>query len=187
MKITHPGRSEAVNRAMSDFGSEESFGRAAGRFQEHHRYDCSSGTVLRVTKQVASEASEYVEDKLSEACSRYGDIPKGGQSSEKILVEPDGCELRTAVPKPSENSEQTTRVHNKPKKNKIINWREVRIGLSRPSDAVSKIYIGKTDSYPEVVRQLSDASVLIGMSPGTQVIGIGDGGMGLKEEDSGSF
>ena len=119
MKITHPGRSEAVNRAMSDFGSEESFGRAARRFQEHHRYGCSSGTVLRVTKQVASEASEYVEDKLSEACSRYGDIPKGGQSSEKILVELDGCELRTAVPKPSENSEQTTRVHNKPKKNKL--------------------------------------------------------------------
>lgn len=187
MKITHLGRSEAVNRAMSDFGSEESFERAARRFREHYRYDCSSSTVLRVTKQVAAEASEYIEDKLSEACNRYGDIPKGGQSLEKILVELDGCELRTAVLKPSENSEQTTRVHNNPKKNKIINWREVRIGLSRPLDAVSKIYIGKMDSYPEVVKQLSDASVLIGMSPETQVIGIGDGGMGLKEELENQF
>ena len=187
MKITHQGRSEAVNRAMIDFGSEESFGRAARRFEEHYRYDCSFSTVLRVTKQAAEEAAEYVENKLSEAGNQYGDIPKDNRVQEKILIELDGCELRTAVLKPVEKSGQTTPVHNNPKKGKIIKWREVRIGLSRPSDAVSEIYIGKTDSYPEVVRQLSDASVLIGMSPETQVIGIGDGGMGLKEELENQF
>ena len=187
MKITHMGRSEAVNRAMSDFGSEESFENAAKRFREHYRYDCSCSTVSRVTKQVAEEASEYVENKLSEAGNSYGDNSKKGQWVEKLLIGLDGCELRTAVLKPSEDSEQTTPVYNNPKKEKVINWREVRIGLTRPLHAVSKIYIGRTDSYPEVVRQLSDASVLIGMTPETEVIGIGDGGIGLKEELENQF
>ena len=36
MKITHQSRSEAVNRALSDFGIEDSFVRAAVRFKEHY-------------------------------------------------------------------------------------------------------------------------------------------------------
>jgi len=187
MKITHNGRSEAVNRAMSDFGSEESFENAARRFQEHYKYDCPCSTVLRVTEQAAEEASEYVENKLSEAGNSYGDIPEAGRSSEKILVELDGCELRTAVLRQPEKAEHFTPVHNNPEKEKIINWREVRIGLTRPLEAVSKIYIGKMGSYPEAVRQLFDASVLIGMTPETQVTGIGDGGIGLKEELENQF
>jgi hypothetical protein len=56
MGITHHGRSDAVNRALSDFGSEESFGQAAKRFKEHYKYELSSSTVSVVTKQVAEEA-----------------------------------------------------------------------------------------------------------------------------------
>jgi hypothetical protein len=43
------------------------------------------------------------------------------------------------------------------------------------------MYVGRKDSYPEVVRDLFNASVLSGMSPNTQVIGVADGGIGLKE------
>jgi hypothetical protein len=36
MRITHQGRSEVVNRALSDFGIEESFEKGAMRFREHY-------------------------------------------------------------------------------------------------------------------------------------------------------
>jgi hypothetical protein len=183
MKITHHGRSEAVKRAMSDFGSEESFGQAAKRFEEHYKYDCCASTVSRVTKQIAEEAQEYVEKKLFEAGKSYGEA---GEGMGKILIEMDGCELRTGILKLSENSEQTT-VHGNPKKEKVINWRDVRMGFAREPDAVSKIYVGKMDKYPEVVGQLFNASVLIGMTPETRVIGIADGGIGLKEELENQF
>lgn len=173
MKITHHGRSVAVERALSDFGSEESFAQAAKRFEEHYKYDCSASTVSRVTKQIAEEAREYVEKKLSETGSGYGQIDNG---LEKLLIEMDGCLLRTGVSKLSETSKQTTPVYGNPKKEKEMNWRDVRIGFARPSEAVSKIYVGKMDSYPEVVGQLFNASILVGMSPRTQVIGIADGG-----------
>jgi hypothetical protein len=184
MKITHQGRSEAVWRALSDFGSEESFEQAARRFKEHYKYDCSASTVSRVTKQIAEDVQEYVEAKLSEAGNHYGQADAG---KEKLLIEMDGCELRTGVLKPSENSEQMTPVYGNPRKKKVINWRDVRIGLVRPLESVSKIYVGKMDTYPEVVGQLFNASVLCGMLPKTQIIGIADGGIGLKEELENQF
>ena len=60
MGITHRGRSEAVNRALSDFGSEDSFEHGAKRFKEHYHYDLGASTASRVTKQVAQEAQVYV-------------------------------------------------------------------------------------------------------------------------------
>lgn len=182
MGITHQGRSEAVNRALSDFGIEESFGQAAKRFEEHYKYALNSGTVSRVTKQTAEEALEYVSNKLSDAGKEFENIKENSEKAELMLVELDGCEIRTAVSELIENSEETTEVYNNPKKKKIINWRDVRIGLARPLGSVSKIYVGKKDSYPEVVNDLFNASVLKGMSPETKVIGVSDGGIGLKEE-----
>ena len=93
MKITHQGRSEAVNRALSDFGIEDSFARAAVRFKEHYHYDIGSSAMFRATKNTAQQAMEYVENKLSDF------DPEQEQekiSIEKMLVELDGCEIRTA-------------------------------------------------------------------------------------------
>ena len=65
MKITHQGRSEAVIRALSDFGIEDSFVRAAARFKEHYHYDIGSSAAARSTKKTAQHAMTYVENKLS--------------------------------------------------------------------------------------------------------------------------
>jgi hypothetical protein len=181
MNIPHQGRSEAVNRALSDFGSEESFGQAAKRFKEHYKYDLSASTVSRVTKQVAQEAMDYVEKKLSRAGSLDENAHQESKNSDCILIELDGCEIRTATLETSSNSEEKTVVYQHPKKRKIIHWRDVRMGLSRPLDAASKTYVGKMEVYPEVVEYLFQASILCGMSPETDVIGVADGGIGLKE------
>ena len=49
MKITHRGRSEAVKRALSDFGIDESFGKATEKFKEHYNYEIGISTVDRTT------------------------------------------------------------------------------------------------------------------------------------------
>ena len=181
MGITHQGRSGSVNRALSDFGIEESFRRAAERFEEHYKYETGSSTVARVTKETAVQAQEYIESKLSEAGRKYGEIRSDTQI-EKLPVELDGCDIRTAQMRVKENTDEVTPVRNLPKKEKIIEWKEVRTGLCRPLEAVTKTYVGKMDSYPEAVRDLFNACVLIGMGTETRVIGVADGGKGLKEE-----
>jgi len=77
-----------------------------------------------------------------------------------MVVELDGCEIRTAVLTPAENSSETTPVYHNPKKQKVINWRDVRIGFARPLDAQSKTYIGQKASYADVVSDLFQAAVL---------------------------
>ena len=99
-----------------------------------------------------------------------------------MLVELDGCEIRTARLVPVENSTETTPVYNNPKKEKIIKWRDVRLGFVRPLDSKSKTFVGKMDSYQDVVSQMHSAAVLTGMTPETKIIGVADGGIGLSEE-----
>jgi hypothetical protein len=179
MNITHQGRSEAVNRALSDFGIEDSFATAAVRFKEHYHYKIGPSAVSRSTKSTAVQAMEYIENKLSDIDS---DQIQQATSIEKMLVELDGCELRTARLVPVENSTETTPVYNNPKKEKIINWRDVRLGFVRPLDSKSKTFVGKMDSYQNVVSQMHSAAVCIGMTPETKIIGVADGGIGLSEE-----
>lgn len=181
MHITHHGRSEAVTRALTDFGSEESFEHAAKRFAEHYKYALHASTVSRMTQQIAKEAFDYVEQTLSQA-DEDSEAATPSETVEHMLVEIDGCEIRTAVLAPGQQTQDRTPVRQAPKQQKVINWREVRIGLARPLDARSKLYVGKQASYPEVVSDVFQAAVLQGMSSTTHVIGVGDGGIGLKEE-----
>ncbi len=181
MGITHHGRSETVNRALSDFGSEESFGHAAQRFKEHYKYELSSSTVSRVTKDVAEEALTYIEESLSTVSEEPETRCQDDESVDTMLVELDGCEIRTATLHVLAHSTETTPVYGNPKKHKDIHWRDVRIGLSRPLDSLSKMYVGKMGPYPEVTEPLFQVSVFQGMGPDTNVVGVADGGIGLKE------
>lgn len=177
MKIYHCGRSEAVNRALSDFGIEESFSSAAAKFKEHYHYEIGQSAAGRSTKNTALQAMDYIENKLSDSDQLQRNI-----SIEKMLVELDGCEIRTASFVPVENSTETTPVYNNRKKAKIIKWRDVRLGFVRPLDSKSKTFVGEMDSYQNVVSQMHSAAVLTGMTPETKIIGVADGGIGLSEE-----
>jgi len=179
MRITHNGRSETVNRALADFGIEESFSRASKRFFEHYQFTISTSAVDRTTKDVASQAEEYIKDKLQNA-----DETNSGQSSiETLLAEMDGCEIRTIDHKPVEDETQRTPVYNNLKKEKIINWRDVRIGFVRDLNSKSsKIFVGGMDSYPAIVSQMRRAAILIGLTPETKVVGVADGAPGMSEE-----
>ena len=64
--ITHHGRTETVNRALTDFGIEDSFAQASKRFEEHYGFRLSASTVDRVTKASALQAEAYLEQKLRE-------------------------------------------------------------------------------------------------------------------------
>jgi hypothetical protein len=178
MQITHNGRSEIVNRALSDFGIEESFVRASERFYEHYHYKISSSTVDRVTKSVALHAEEYIKDKLQAA----SEINLCQSSVDTLLVELDGCEIRTVDHNPVGDETQRTPVYNNPKKEKIINWRDVRIGFVRDLDSkTSKIFVGGMSPYEQIVSEMRNASILIGLTAETKVVGVADGAAGLSD------
>ncbi|MBN1684707.1 MAG: hypothetical protein JW855_04670, partial [Gammaproteobacteria bacterium] len=101
---------------------------------------------------------------------------------EKMLIELDGCEIRTVEHVPVDDKTQRTPVYNNVKKEKIINWCDVRLGFARALDSESKTYVGKMGSYTEVITQIHIAAVLSGMRSETKIIGVADGAVGLSEE-----
>ncbi len=178
MRICPNGRSEAVNRALSDFGIEESFVIAAARFKQHYHYEMGPSAVDRSKKVTAMKAMDYIENKLSviDANQQQEDI-----SIERMLIELDGCEIRTARLVPVEDATETTPIYNNPKKEKIIKWRDVRLGFARPLDSETKTFVGKMDPYQDVVEHLHSAAIINGMTSETKIIGVADGGIGLNE------
>jgi hypothetical protein len=139
--------------------------------------------VDRVTKVSALRAEAYLEEKLREGKDRYEQATEPNSLRERLLVELDGCEIRTGIFEPAENHPRDEQ-HNR---TKILAWRDVRVGLARPMSSESKLYIAQMDKYPEVVSQLFSVAAMLGMAKETDVVAVADGGQGLREELENQF
>lgn len=97
---------------------------------------------------------------------------------EQLLVELDGCHIRTGILLPVEKAE-VTKKRRLLKRKRESDWKEVRVGLVRPvSDKEKRTYVARMSKYPEVVGQLVSAAYDQGMSKQTQVYAVADGGNG---------
>lgn len=176
MGLTHEGRSEAVERALTDFGIEDSFKHAARRFEEHYGWPVDKSTARRVTEKVAAQAEGYLNKRLDEERKAY-DLPLDERPGvDRLVAELDACKVRTGL------FVDGTARDNDHKLKRVINWRDVRMGLITDLDGEDKGYVGRVDTYPVVVHQLFSLAVKQGLSRSTQVIAVADGGNGIREE-----
>ncbi len=179
--IEHGDHSIAVQRALADFGAEESFGQAAKRFQEHYGWAIDRASVRREVEKTATQAQQCVETRLFTANWNYLQPLDARAGVEQMLVELDGSHVRTGR-KVVHETVELTRKRRLPKSQRQVDWREVRVGLARPlQEWENRIYVARMGKYPEVVGHLVSAAIIQGMSMRTQVIAVADGGNGLRE------
>lgn len=131
LRIEHGDRSLAVQRALTDFGAEESFGQAAKRFKEHYGWSIDRATVRREVEKTALLAQKFVEIQLFKARLRSSKSLPTRPNIAQILVELDGCHIRTGILLPVEKAEATEK-RQLLKRQRKSDWREVRVGLARP-------------------------------------------------------
>ncbi len=181
LRIEHGDLSLAVQRALTDFGAEESFGQAAKRFEEHYGWEINRASVRREVEKIAQKAEKFVEVKLFIARLKALKSLTTRPNIEQLLVELDGCHIRTGILLPVEKAE-VTKKRRLLKRKRESDWKEVRVGLVRPvSDKEKRTYVARMSKYPEVVGQLVSAAYDQGMSKQTQVYAVADGGNGLRE------
>ena len=170
--------SEAVERALVDFGSEKSFERAARQFQEHYGWDVERGTILRRTESVALSSQQYIQERL------FSEAPTAEMATSAansvFVVELDGCDIRTGVFMRA--AEAGSPELDPDKLVRQVQWQEVRTGLVRPLDQTTKHYVCRKGSYPQVCDQLFALATEQGVTPQSLVLSLGDGGIGLQEE-----
>lgn len=172
--------SEAVQRALVDFGIEKSYARAVLSFQEHYGWDIGQTTLRNRTLQAAQDAETYVDERLLEATKRYAQDLASPPAVDTLLLELDGCEIRTGVYMTAAQAglvDRPARQHVR-----VENWRDVRTGLARPLDTKDpRLYVCRMDSYDEVLEQLFGVACAQGLMPRSQVVVPGDGAKGLRE------
>lgn len=180
-------RTPAVERALTDFGAEESFGQASRRFQEHYGFEVGRTTISKIVHAHAKRAEKYVEEKLAESKAKFDEPLSTRPGAPTLVVELDGCEIRTGTLGPSNSSTEPTPKRRLPRKTRTEAWRDIRVGLVRPLTEVTPTYVAKMAPYPEVVGQLFSAACARGLSSTTRVAAVGDGGIGLYEALAAQF
>lgn len=178
--------SEAVQRALVDFGIEKSFARAALSFHEHYGWEIGRTTLRNRTLQAAQDAETYVDERLLEATQRYGQDLSSPPTVDTMLVELDGCEIRTGVYMTAAQAGMEDRPAQA--QVRVENWRDVRTGLARPlATKEQRLYVCRLDAYGEVCEQLFGVACAQGLTPRSQVVVPGDGAKGLREALLGTF
>ncbi len=103
------------------------------------------------------------------------------QKPERILLELDGSMIRTGIYLSAKKREKTPK-RKLLKKNRKMDWLEVRVGLARPVEQKEKrTFVARYGKYPELAQNLKSAAYLQGLSDKSQIFAVADGAIGLKE------
>lgn len=188
--------SDTVERALTDFGIEKSFGRAAKRFFEHYGWEVGRTTILRLTERLGEQAENFLEERFKQGEARYNEPDSKAPKTERMITSLDGCMLRTGelmtaqkAALLAENDDDRARYEklDPDKTVRLEKWKEVRTGLARQPDQVDPIYVCRRGDYETICRQLFGAAGLQKLGFETKVVGLIDGAFGLKESMELSF
>jgi hypothetical protein len=138
---------------MVDFGSEESFARAAQSLQEHYGVDLSVGRVRRHSLIHGAQLSAIK-------------VPSPKEAAPTVVTQLDGSML-PLVEVSAQSPDQ--------RKGKELLWREVRLCLAREKESATPVYgatLGSVGIAGELWRQIAQAA---GAGAKTKIHGVGDG------------
>lgn len=126
LSVTPGGYSAGIQKAVVDFGVEDSFGAAARRISRHHPVAISPSTVRKITLSHARKAKE------AQSCgSPLAKLPKGG--AKHILAEADGTMLPVVRSRAGKDGGDA-------RKNKEVAWKEFRLCSALEEGSASPIY-----------------------------------------------
>lgn len=147
------GRSRRRQRALVDFGAEESFARAAERVREHYGLDVSAEAVRQPPLAHGAQFSALT-------------VTPPKRAASTLITQLDGSMIPIVVP-PATGPDR--------RRGKQLLWREARLCLARPHDSATPCY-GATLGSGSVAGELwRDPAPAAGLGERTHVHGVGDG------------
>lgn len=174
--IRASGRSVQLERAMCDFGIDDSFEGAARKLREHYGLAINRTTFLRtVEEHGAHVALESRFAALAARCAR----PVAGPGVPH-LVEMDGSCVRTGSLAPREAGAVTPK-RGLPARRRTTEWRDLRLALVRRLDDDKVTFVGGISDFDDVVDHLVAEAIAIGWTPSSFTLRLTDGGKGLRE------
>ena len=175
------GKSLVLQRALTDFGAEKSFQRASEQLKEHYGVDLHRSSVREVVEQQAGRAAVFVDRERREALAGYGRRGDFRPGEPWLIVESDGCMIRTGELGPAPEG-GVTPGRGRPKRRRRTQWREVRLSVvERPGNGERR-YAAALGPPERVGEQMLALALLSGYGENTRMHGVGDGAPWIAQQ-----
>jgi hypothetical protein len=155
--VTPRGRSQRLERVLTDFGCEHSFQHAAARVLEHYGFEINTSAVREATLHHAARAEQILQKQYEEP---FRLLP--GLGEQYVVAEADGSMVCTVAPGP--------RKGNKPR-----DWKEIRLAAARGLGKTDTVYAATFGEVDEVGRRWGHCALGAGRGLNSQIHALGDG------------
>lgn len=170
--------SQDLERLAVDLSADESCEKAVKKLgRMYPGVDMGRTTALQFLHKHGDRAKAFVQSKIDRALHEAEAKAHAVGGRAELEVEYDGGMIPTAVLMPcAEETQQRTPIRNLPKRRKVCEWKEAKVGLVQVPGEASRLYTARpTDELDNVFRDLLGLACLKGLGGDTQVRGIADG------------
>lgn len=168
VNVSCRARSLLLQRALVDFGAEESFSNAVKRINEHYGVDVASSTTRLDVEKHAQAVHEQIDNKILSTVNK--------SEASDIVGQIDGCMVPVVTPKCEVDSNSDQR------KNKNHEWKEARLALARPKGSVDSVYAATLGSIDDAGAKLETVVKASGDGEKTKIHCVGDGAPWIAEQ-----
>ena len=155
--VSPRGRSRRLDRALTDFGCEHSFVRAAESVQEHYGFALGASAVRASTLEHAQRARVQLQAGYRES---FRALPAEG--APQVIAETDGTMICTVV--------AGRRSGKRPRE-----WKEMRLVAAQAQTSATTVYAATFGSVEEVGRRWGHCAREAGWGLKSQIHAVGDG------------
>lgn len=156
--VSPRGKSLRLQRALVDFGIDESFGAARTKLKEHYGLDIGSEAVRAVTLEHARAAQSWASE-----CSPEDFRALPAHGSETLVCEADGSFLRLV-------QSGLPRKGTRPRE-----WKEVRVLAAQNPDKARAVFAATFGDLDQAGTLWARAAHLAGWALDSKIHGLGDG------------
>jgi hypothetical protein len=155
--VSSRGRSRRLERVLTDFGCEHSFGHAAGRVLEHYGFEIGPSAVRAATLKHAQRAAQRLAEQYQEP---FRLVPALGAAH--VVAQADGTMICTVAP-------------GKRRGKRPRDWQEMRLTAAQAQGKEQTFYAATFDSVAEVGRRWGHCARSAGWGLHSQIHALGDG------------
>lgn len=162
--VSPRGRSVRLERALTDFGCEHSFGQATARVREHYGFEIGSSAVRAATLTHAQRAAQQLEEEYQEP---FRLLPLKG--AERVIAQADGTMICTVA--------AGKRSGKRPRE-----WREMRLTAAQAQGKEETFYAATFSGVEEVGRRWGHCARSAGWGLNSEIHALGDGAEWIRRQ-----
>lgn len=155
--VSPRGRSGRLERVLTDFGSEQSFGRATQSVREHYGFEIGASAVRAATLKHARRAREQLEKVYAQA---FRLLPKVG--AQQVIAQADGTMICTV--------EAGKRKGKRPRE-----WKEMKLLAAQAKDSATTVYAATFGSVAAAGCRWGHCTREAGWGLNSHIHAVGDG------------